>query len=120
MPALAEKLTRQAVAAGTQVPDLLLRHAEALAKTDPKQALALYRQAAQGAYPSTPLLLKLADAYVAVGQTAFAETCWRRAYQTATEPERREIRRRLGISSNINTFNRFDNKKRSGIGNLDF
>ncbi len=93
----AQALTRRAVEAGNEVPELLIRRADELAKTDPKQALELYRKAVQGDWAPAEAYLKLGRHYAELGQSHLAEACMRRAYRGASEAQKREIRKLLGI-----------------------
>jgi tetratricopeptide (TPR) repeat protein len=97
MPEAANELTRKAVEAGSEVPELLLRFADLLAKQDPKLALRYYRRAVQGEEAPAEAFIKLGQTYNLLGQTAVAESCWRRAHATATESERRQIRKLMGL-----------------------
>lgn len=97
MPDAVLILTRRAVDAGSEVPDLLVRYADDLAKTDPARALPYYRKACSEYWQPAETLIKTGDAYAAAGNPAVAESCWRRAWRNAEEGEKREIRRRMGI-----------------------
>lgn len=94
---VALQLTRQAVEAGNEVPELLIRYADALSKTDPKKALEYYRKAAQADTAPAEALFKLGEQYAALGRTPIAEACWRRAYSQTAEPLRQQIRSKLGM-----------------------
>lgn len=85
-------VARQAVEAGTEVPEILLRHAEGL---DPKAAIPVLRRGAGDDWPQAEILLRLAAAYAATGNRPFAESCWRRAHRSATPAQKAEILKQL-------------------------
>ncbi|HMF16966.1 MAG TPA: hypothetical protein VKE98_07145, partial [Gemmataceae bacterium] len=93
--ALADQITRQAVEAGSDAPELLLRHANVLAKTDPKKALGFYRKAAQGLFP--PALFEARRPPGFPGTAVPGDCCYRRAYNFASDQERMRIRQALGM-----------------------
>jgi hypothetical protein len=97
LPDLADELTRTAVDAGSEVPELLLRYGDLLAPKDAAKALTYYRRAVQGPWPPAEAFLKLGKQYQGLGNTAVAESCWRRAYWRATDEERRQIRQWMGL-----------------------
>jgi hypothetical protein len=97
LPKAADELTQKAVDAGNEVPELLIRYADRLARTHPAKALAYYHHAAQGDWPPTEVFIKLGQAYHDLGQTAVAESCWRRAARTATPAQRSQILRLMGL-----------------------
>jgi tetratricopeptide (TPR) repeat protein len=97
MPEAANELIRKAVEAGNEVPELLLRYADLLAKKDPQRALQFYRRAVQGEQAPAEAFIKLGEQLQGLGQTAVAESCWRRAYANATEPEKQHIRKLMGL-----------------------
>jgi tetratricopeptide (TPR) repeat protein len=94
---LADDLTRRAVEGGTEVPELLLRHADRLAKAEPRKALEYYRKAARGPWPPAEAFLALGRHYAAAGRTDLAECCWRRAHRNANASQRVEVRKLLGL-----------------------
>src|SRR5262249_15376834 len=89
----ADELTRKAVDAGNEVPELLLRYGDLLARTDFQKALPYYRQAVQGDWVPAEALIKLGKAYEDLGQTALAEACWRQAHRSANPARQAEILR---------------------------
>jgi tetratricopeptide (TPR) repeat protein len=97
LPELANELTRSAVDGGSEVPELLLRYADEVARQDPQKALAYYRKAVQGPWPAAEAFLKLGQNLQALGQTPVAESCWRRAYWRATPEQREAIRKLMGL-----------------------
>jgi hypothetical protein len=97
LPELADELTRTAVDAGSEVPELLLRYGDLVASKDAQKALAYYHRAVQGPWPPAAAFLKLGKQYHGLGQTAVAESCWRRAYWRATAEEKRQIRKLMGL-----------------------
>ena len=97
LPELANELTRGAVEGGSEVPELLLRYADDVARTDPEKALTYYRKAVQGPWPPAEAFLKLGENLQALGQTPVAESCWRRAYRTATPEQKQTIRKLMGL-----------------------
>jgi hypothetical protein len=107
MPALADQMAKTAVDAGSDVLELLLRHADVLTKSEPAKALALYQKAAQAPFVSSDVYLKLGKQFATLKQQPLADCCFRRAYTTATGPQRDEIRRLLGMPKQ-DRFDRFD------------
>lgn len=97
MPDAAEKLTRRAVEAGNEVPELLVRYADDLSKTDPRKALEYYRKASQTRWVPASALIRMGQAYASSGDRAVADSCWRRAWRSADAREQEEIRKRMGI-----------------------
>jgi tetratricopeptide (TPR) repeat protein len=98
LPDVAWELTRRAVDAGNEVPELLIAYGDRMVQKDPKKAFLYYRQAAQGNWPPAEAFLKLGREYSELGDTAVAEACWRRAYwRGATPAQRKQIRQWLGI-----------------------
>lgn len=93
----ARTLTAQAVEAGNEVPELLIRHADGLAAKDPAAALEHYRKAVRGAWAPAESFLKLGKAYAATGARPLAEACWRRAFAGATPEQKDEICSLLGV-----------------------
>jgi predicted Zn-dependent protease len=91
----AKALTKKAVEAGNEVPELLMRYAENLAD-DPAKAREVLRKAAQGDYPPAAVFLRLGKAYAAAGDRALAEACWRRGFEQATAVEKSEIHSLMG------------------------
>ena len=89
---MAHEITAKAVASGTEVEDFLVRHADALLKDKPDEALKHYLKAAHQPYPGAEVLLKLARLYAGKGQHAEAEACARKAHDHATPQQRKEIR----------------------------
>ncbi len=96
-PDTAADLTRQAVEAGNEVPELLIRYADSLAETNPKKALEFYRKAVQAEWAPAEAFLKLGQAYADQKQSAIAESCWRQAYSYATAAQRKQIRQLMGL-----------------------
>lgn len=96
-PDLARDLATRAVEAGSEVPELLLRHADELAKTQPQRALKFYRKAVQGNWPSAEALLKLGRHYATLGQKPLAEVCYRQAYWSGNDLQKKQARQLLGI-----------------------
>lgn len=94
---LAKSFAKQAVESGVETPDLLLQFADELAATDAVKALPYYRKAAQLPGAIAPTFIKLGKAYLKSGDRPLAESCWRRAYLSATDMERNEIRRLMGL-----------------------
>ncbi len=95
---LAKTYTRQAVEAGADARDLLVHYADELLAADPGKAIVYYRKASNAlSYVDPPSLIKLGRAYQKNGQLALAESCWRRAYVPATDQERNELRRLMGM-----------------------
>ncbi len=94
---LAKKFTRQALEAGADARDLMVQHADELMRTEPGKAIIYYRKAAHAPFVDPPSLMKLGKAYQKIGQMALAESCWRRAYLAATDLERNELRRLMGM-----------------------
>jgi hypothetical protein len=99
LPVVARDLTRQAVEGGNEVPELLLRYADEVAREDPERALTYYRKAVQGDWAPAEAFVKLGKQYAALEQPAVAESCWRRAYPAADETQRREIRRLMELDT---------------------
>jgi TPR repeat protein len=97
MPAAADEMARQAVEAGSGIPELLMRHGDVLAQSDPSKALALYRKAAQADFAAPGIYMRLGKQFAALKQQPLADCCFRRAYAMATDREREEIRQRLGM-----------------------
>jgi hypothetical protein len=93
----AQKLTHQAMEAGVEIPELLVRHADEITRSDPKKSLDYYRKATQGNLIPAEYLMKLGQQYVRLGQPALAEACWRRAYNSASNLQRQEIINFLGM-----------------------
>jgi hypothetical protein len=92
----ARDLTRRAVEAGSEVPDLIVRLADDIKDRDPKKALTLYRRAAEvSSWPQAEILLKLGHAYASGGDRAVAESCWRHAHASANPAQKAEIVRLL-------------------------
>jgi hypothetical protein len=98
LPDLVKSLTRTAVEAGNEVPELLLRYAEDVAPTDPTKAREMLRKAAHGNYPQGVVFLRLGKLYSAAGEWPLAEACWRRAYPNVTQAEKSEIHSLMGMS----------------------
>lgn len=96
-PDLAAQHTKQAVEAGVEASDLMVDYADALAKTTPDRALVYYRKAAHQPFVQASTLIKMGRAYQQAGQAPLAESCWRRAYNTASDADRAEIRRLMGM-----------------------
>lgn len=97
MPDAVLNLTRRAVEAGNEVPDLLMRYADDLAKTDPAKALPYYRKACASSWPSVEMLIRVGKAHATAGEAALAESCWRRAWRNADEEEKKELRKLLRL-----------------------
>lgn len=97
LPTLADELTRKAVEAGGEAPELLLRYAEAVARDDAKKALGYLQRAAQGEGVPAGVFIQLGKAYAAGGRPGVAESCWRRAYWQAAPAEQAEIRKLMGL-----------------------
>jgi len=89
---MARDITAKAVENGTEVQVLLLRHADALLKEKPDEALKIYRKAASQPWPGAEVFLKLGRIYTEKGQSAVAESCLRRANEHATPAQKKEIR----------------------------
>jgi hypothetical protein len=98
LPDLRKSLTKTAVEAGNEVPDLLLRYAEDVASTDPTKARDMLRKAAHGSYPQGVVFLRLGKLYSATGDWPLAEACWRRAYPNVSPAEKSEIHSLMGMS----------------------
>jgi hypothetical protein len=97
LPELADLMAQEAVEAGSDVPELLLRHADTLAKSDPDKALTHYRKAAQAPYVPPETYIKLGKQLNAQKQQPLADCCFRKAYLAATDVQRDEIRRLLDL-----------------------
>jgi tetratricopeptide (TPR) repeat protein len=93
----AARLTREAIEAGNEVPEILMRHSAALLKDDPAAAIPLLRKAAAGNWPPAQALIDLGIAYDAIGRRPVAESCWRYAARTAGPHEIERIRELMGI-----------------------
>jgi hypothetical protein len=92
----ADQFARLAVEAGSAIPELLVRRADALVKSAPDKAMLYYRKAAQaGGAPSFEIYLKLGKQLKAQGQQPLAECCFRRAHELAESPEQQEELRTL-------------------------
>ncbi len=94
----AKAFTRQAVEAGVEANDLLMLHADDLMRGDAAKSIVYYRKAAHLSYAPAETLIKLGRAYEQIGQLGMAESCWRRAYLPASDLQRSEIRRMLGMA----------------------
>jgi tetratricopeptide (TPR) repeat protein len=94
---VAKTLTRKAVEAGNEVSELLVRYADDLAPVNPEKALRYYQKAVQGDWVPAEAYFKLGHHYKSMGQTAIAESCWRRAYLSGTLLQRKQIRQLLDI-----------------------
>ena len=93
----AKSFTKQAVEAGAEAHDLLILYADELARTDPAKAIPYYRKAAHTAFAPPETLINMGQAYEKAGQLPVAESCWRRAYFPASDFQRNEIRRLMGL-----------------------
>jgi hypothetical protein len=81
------------------VPEILIRHADALAAADAKKSLEFYRKAAEVPWPPSEVFLKMGKAYASAGRRDIAESCWRRGYhRTWTEDKKAELRKLLGVA----------------------
>lgn len=97
LPEKAKELIRQSVDQGSEVPDFLVRYASDIAEKDLDRAIEFCRKAVTGAYPSPDALLQLGKFYAAAGNQPVAESCWRRSYFSYPQPDRKEIRRLMGM-----------------------
>ncbi|MBI3829404.1 MAG: hypothetical protein HY291_07800 [Planctomycetes bacterium] len=95
----AKDLTRRALEAGNQVPELLVRYADALAKDEPAQALEFYKRAAHKRWPLPDVLFKLGKTYAALGKADLAEACWRKAQRRADKNTKQEILALMGLAA---------------------
>ena len=96
-PEAAKSFVKNAVEAGIETTDLLVLYADEVAKSDANKSLLYYRKAVQLPGAIAPVFIKMGKAYQKTGQVAMAESCWRRAYLSATDMERSEIRRLMGM-----------------------
>lgn len=94
---LARAYTKQAVEAGANARDLMIHYADELAGVDTGKAIVYYRKAANLPFADPTTLMKLGRAYQKNGELALAESCWRRAYLPASDPQRNELRRLMGM-----------------------
>lgn len=97
LPEVVKSLTKTAVEAGNEVPELLLRYAEDVAPADPAKAQDALRKAVGGDYAPAAAFLRLGKAYAAAGDRPLAEACWRRAFAGASQAEKSEIHSLMGV-----------------------
>lgn len=95
----AKDLTRRAIEAGNQVPELLVRYADSLAKDEPAKALEYYKKAAHKRWPLPDVLFKLGKTYAALGKADLAEACWRKAQRRADKNTKQEILALMGLAA---------------------
>jgi tetratricopeptide (TPR) repeat protein len=102
-PDLAKLYAKRAIEVGVDARDLLVQYADD--QVDTAKAIVYYRKACHASlFVDPPSLIKLGRAYQKNGQLALAESCWRRAYQIATNLERIELRRLMGMPDSPSFF----------------
>ncbi len=92
----ARRFVADAVDAGTEAIALLVRQADALAKSEPGKARELYRRAAHGRWGTGEAFIKLGKSYDATGERALAESCWRQGWRGADEGQQAELKKLMG------------------------
>lgn len=99
MPDAARAVARRAVAAGSDVPELLVRCGDDALARDPAAAIDFYRKAVRGPWPDARALIRLGRAYAATARQPLAESCWRRAwFGWGPADQKQEIRQLMGMA----------------------
>lgn len=95
----ADNLARKAVEAGNEVPALVIRYADQIAKKNPKEAIRQLRKVVSGDWPPVEAYVKLGKLYEGQGLRPMAESCWRYAHRHAEEELKSEIEELMKLKS---------------------
>jgi hypothetical protein len=93
----AAKLARHAVDNGNEVPDLLIRCADDVLKSDPQQAQQFYRKATEAPWAPSDAYIKLGKMFAEQKRMDIACSCWRQGHAHGTPAQKIEISKLMHI-----------------------